>query len=113
MLAPVKQLLLVQSDELERAALGPMLRARQEGVEIKIVESIDHARRELKARAWDAVLLAPGAQRLSFEAFQRLAASLTAPPRLLLIGEEERGVITIHQGSPERMTDQVLRDRWA
>lgn len=104
----MKQLLLVHANSAEATDLAGVLAVRQDGLGYRLVESLDSARRELKDRPWDAVLLGPGLKRLSLASFLRFASTLPTPPRLMLLGEAEPGVTTVEPGTPERVVDQVL-----
>ncbi|MDP1822173.1 MAG: hypothetical protein Q8L48_02995 [Archangium sp.] len=101
----MKQLLLVHP---EASDLPRVLSTRQDGLSFYVVESLDAARRVLREKQWDAVLMAPGLKRLSLVSFQQFAATLPSPPKLMLIGEREPGVTTVEPGTPARIADQVL-----
>ena len=104
----MKQLLLVHPRATEASELTGVLAVRQDGLSYRVVESLDSARRELKDRQWDGVLMAPGLKTLSLASFLRFATTLQNPPKLMLLGEEQVGVTTVAPGSPERIVDQVL-----
>jgi hypothetical protein len=85
-----------------------VLSTRQDGLNSQVVDSLDAARRALREKPWDAVLMTPPLKRLSLVSFQKFAATLPSPPKLMLIGEAEPGITTVEPGSPERIVDQVL-----
>lgn len=104
-LRPVKQLLLVNAASTD---LPRVLSTRQDGLNSQVVDSLDAARRALKEKPWDAVLITPPLKHLSLVSFQKFAATLPSPPKLMLIGETEPGITTVESGTPERIVDQVL-----
>lgn len=101
-------LLVVLPDDAEAHALAGVLHERTNGVSWLRVGSIDQARRELATRVFDAVLLRPGAKSLSFAAFAPFLARLPRPPRLVLVGAEAPGAVTLDDGSPEHLVQQLL-----
>ena len=107
-LSSVKQLLLINPRAGEASELAGVLAVRQDGLSHRVVESLDSARRELKDRSWDGVLMMPGLERLSRSSFVQFASTVRNAPKLMLLGEEEAGVITVAPGSRERVIDQVL-----
>lgn len=104
----MRQLLMVQPDETDAGAFRAAFRDRQDELEVSTVPSLDHARRELTARRWDAVLLCPGLKRLSLASFVKAAGKLSPTPQLLLVGDEEPGYLTLGHTSAARVADEVL-----
>ncbi len=104
----MKQLLVVHPDVSEGEALGRVLSLRQDGLGFRFVDSLDSARRELKTKPWDAVLLTAGLTSLSLASFLTFVATLPAPPRVMSLGEALPGVTTLEPGAPERVVDQLF-----
>ncbi|MDP2274542.1 MAG: hypothetical protein Q8N23_08265 [Archangium sp.] len=105
----MKQLLLIHPRPAEAVELTRTLSVRQDTLSYRVVESVDSARRELKEKKWEAVLLAPGLKQLSRLSFLQFARGLTRPPKLMQLGgEPEEGVTTLHPGTPEHVVDQLL-----
>ncbi|MEW5741998.1 MAG: hypothetical protein AB1938_23995 [Myxococcota bacterium] len=102
------KLLVVLSDDAEAHAATGLLHERGQGVSWLRVASLDQARRELMARVFDAVLVRPGPRSLSFAAFPPFLAGLARPPKLLVVGGEASGAVTLDDGSPEHLVTQAL-----
>lgn len=101
-------MLLVHPNSYDSSELTSALAVRQDGLSYRVVESLDTARRLLKERPFDAVLLGPGLKRLSLSAFIKFAGGLQPQPRLMLLGEREAGLTTVEPGRPEFIVDQLL-----
>ena len=108
MLTSVKQLLLVHAGSSEANELTRVLSLRQDGLSHRLVESLDAARRELREKKWDAVLIAPGLKTLSLTSFLKFATTQPTPPKVMLIGEHDPSATTVESGTAERIADQVL-----
>lgn len=102
------QLLLVHPNSVDSSELTSALAIRQDGISYRLVESLDTARRMLREKPFDAVLIGPGLKRLSLSAFIRFAGALKPKPRLMLLGDHEAGLTTVEPGKPEFIVDQLL-----
>ena len=102
----------------EASELTRVLSIRQDGLGFRVVESLELARRELKDKKWDAVLLSPGLKQLSLSSFLTFVATLKPCPKLMVLDEaphpnplpasQGEGVTTVHAGNAEHVVDQVL-----
>jgi hypothetical protein len=104
----VTQLLLVHPSWNDASEITSALAIRQDGISYRVVESLDSARRMLKEKPFDAVLIGPGLKSLSLAAFYKFAGGLKPKPKLMLLGEREAGITTVEQGKPEFVVDQLL-----
>jgi hypothetical protein len=106
----VKRLLVVyRGDGLLPPHFGQL--TRDANLEVQLVDSLDHARRQVKEDHFDAVLLdaAQGYKQLSLASFLRLLRALPgAPPRVLVFGDAVPGCTAIAPGGAERVADQVF-----
>ncbi len=102
------RLLLVVHDAAFSGALLGELSARRDAVEAWSAETFEEARAWLERSPFDAVLLAPGSKRLSYEGFVKRVGALAAPPALLVLGEDAPSARRIEPGSPRRVVDQLF-----
>lgn len=101
-------LLLVVPEDSEAHALAGLFHERAQGLSWLRVQTLDQARREVTTRVFDAVLVRPGPKSLSFAAFVPFLARLPRPPRVLVLGADAPGAVTLADGPPSKTVAQVL-----
>lgn len=101
-------LLVVLPDDAEAHVLAGVLHERTNGLAWLRVATLEQARRELTTRVFDAVLLRPGPRSLAFAAFSPFLSRLPRPPRLVLVDAEAPGAVTVEDGPPEHLVQQLL-----